>query len=142
VSTDGKTFVRGERPADFLRNSIVTPSPAAGIRNAKYVNAQPIQRLVKEFGRCDVFLPEPTMCRWADVCSDRYLKRSYDRLREKPNDYHVLHADETPVEVRKDRRPAGSKSYMWCTGPDYWKYILWSFMNTRKDAKRIIRDSF
>lgn len=62
VSTDGETFVRGERPADLLRNSIVTPSLAAGIYNAKYANAQPIQRLVKEFGRCDVFLPEPTMC--------------------------------------------------------------------------------
>lgn len=62
VSTDDKMFVRGERPADLLRNSIVTPSLAAGIYNAKYVNAQPIQRLVKEFGRCDVFLPEPTMC--------------------------------------------------------------------------------
>lgn len=56
VSTDSKTFVRGERPADLLWNSIVTPSLAAGIYNAKYVNAQPIQRLVKEFERCDVFL--------------------------------------------------------------------------------------
>ena len=107
-----KTFVRGERPADFLRNSIVTPSLAAGIYNAKYVNAQPIQRLVKEFERCNVFLPEPTMCRWANVCSDCYLKRIYDRLREKLNDYHVLHADETPVEVRKDGRPARSRSYI------------------------------
>ena len=96
VSTDGRTFVRGERPADLLRNSIVTPS----------------QRLVKEFERCNVFLPEPTMCRWANVCSDCYLKRIYDRLREKLNDYHVLHADETPVEVRKDGRPARSRSYI------------------------------
>ena len=47
--------MRGERPANLLRNSIVTPSLAAGIYNVKYVNAQPIQRLVKEFGRCDVF---------------------------------------------------------------------------------------
>ena len=39
VSTDGRTSVRGERPADLLRNSIVTPSLAAGIYNAKYVNA-------------------------------------------------------------------------------------------------------
>lgn len=97
----------------FCEGSIVTPSLAAGIYNAKYVNAQPIQRLVKEFERCDVFLPEPTMCRWANVCSDRYLKLIYDRLKGKINDYHVLHADETPVEVRTDGRSAGSKSYMW-----------------------------
>ncbi len=106
-------FVRGGAvPLIFCANSIVTPSLAAGIYNAKYVNAQPIQRLVKEFERCNVFLPEPTMCRWANVCSDCYLKRIYDRLREKLNDYHVLHADETPVEVRKNGRPARSRSYI------------------------------
>ena len=135
VSTDGKTFVRGERPANLLRNSIVTPSLAAGIYNVKYVNAQPIQRLVKEFGRCDVFLPEPTMCRWVNVCSDRYLKRIYDRLREKLNDYHVLHADETLVEVRKDGRPAGSRSYMWVyrTGSlEAHPFVLYEYQKGRK----------
>ena len=135
VSTDGKAFVRGECPADFLRNSIVTPSTAAGIYNAKYVNAQLIQRLVKEFERCDVFLPEPTMCRWANVCSDRYLKLIYGRFWERHNDYHVLHVDETPVEVRKDGRPAESKSYVWVyrTGlPEAHPFILYEYQKGRK----------
>lgn len=67
---------------------------------------------MKEFERCDVFLPEPTMCQWVNVCSDRYLKLIYDHLKGKLDDYHVLHADETPVEVCKDGCPAGSRSYM------------------------------
>ncbi len=34
-------------------------------------------------------------------------------MKDKLFDYHVIHADETLVKVRKDSRPAGSKSYMW-----------------------------
>jgi hypothetical protein len=37
----------------------------------------------------------------------------YDYLHKKMYDYHVLQADETPVLVNRDGRPAGSKSYMW-----------------------------
>lgn len=135
VSTDGRTFARGKRPADLLRNSLATPSIVAGIYNAKYVNAQPIQRLSKEFERMDVFIPEPTLCRWANVCSDRYLQRIYDRLKEKLNEYHVLHADETPVEVRKDGRCAGSKSYMWVyrTGElEPHPFVLYEYQSGRK----------
>lgn len=54
VSADGKNFMRGNRPADFLRNSIVTPSLAAAVMNAKYINAVPINRLEQEFKRYDV----------------------------------------------------------------------------------------
>ena len=42
----------------------------------------------------------------------RYLAVLYDYLHEKLYGYHVLQADETPVLVNKDGRPAGSKSYM------------------------------
>lgn len=58
MSTDSRKFIRGERPTALQGGSIVTPSLATGIYNAKYVNARPIQRMVKEFERCDVFLPE------------------------------------------------------------------------------------
>ena len=42
VGTDGEhqdEFLRGDRPKDLLRNSIVTPSLGAAILNGKYVNA-------------------------------------------------------------------------------------------------------
>ena len=42
---------------------------------------------------------------------DRYLAVLYDHLHEKLYGYHVLQADETPVLVNKDGRPAGSRSY-------------------------------
>ena len=110
---DNKTIVKAERPADLLRTSIVTPSLAAGIYNFKYVNSMPIARLAKEFERQGVTISSQNMCNWTIQLADRYLKRLYDRLHDKLFGYEVIHADETPVEVNRDGRPAGSKSYMW-----------------------------
>lgn len=110
VSADGGNFARAERPADLFRNSLATASLVAGIYNLKYVNAQPIERLSKEFERSDVFLPTQTLCRWAIMGAERYLSRVYARMKQKLPEYHVMHADETVVEVRKDGRPAGAES--------------------------------
>jgi hypothetical protein len=52
VGTDGDhqdEFVRGKRPRDLLRNSIVTPSLLASILNVKYVNSSALNRIEQEF---------------------------------------------------------------------------------------------
>ena len=38
AGTDNQTIVKGDRPKSLLRNSIVTPSLAASIMNAKFTN--------------------------------------------------------------------------------------------------------
>lgn len=47
-----------------------------------------------------------------------------------------MQADETPVMVSKDGRPANSKSYMWiyCTGKTYkdTPIVLYEYQRTRK----------
>lgn len=129
-----KKIVRAPRPADLLRNSIATASLVAGIYNYKYVNSQPVNRLAKEFENNGVFIPTQTMCRWSIEVSDRYLKPLYDRLHDRLFDYHVIHADETPVEVVKDDRPAGSKSYMWVyrSGAlEEHPFVLYQYQKTR-----------
>lgn len=113
AGNDNQTIIRGERPADLLRNSIATPSLAAAIMNSKYVNAIPLYRLEQEFLRNDVFLSRQVMANWTIQCGDRYLSLLYDRLHKEIYNSKVLQADETPVCVSKDGRPAGSKSYMW-----------------------------
>lgn len=134
---DNKTIVKAKRPADLLRNSIVTPSLGAGIFNYKYVNAMPIARLAKEFERHDVTISSQNMCSWAIQLSDRYLRKLYDRLHAKLFTYKVIHADETPVEVNRDGRPAGSKSYMWVyrSGElEEHPFALYDFHTGRKKA--------
>ena len=58
-------------------------------------------------------LSRQDMANWTIRCAERYLSILYDYLHQKLYDSHVLQADETPVLVNKDGRPAGSKSYMW-----------------------------
>ena len=54
MGTDGDhqdEFMRGERPKDLLRNSIVTPSLLSSIINVKYVNSSALHRVEQEFER-------------------------------------------------------------------------------------------
>ena len=53
------------------------------------------------------------MANWMIRLGEEYLGVLYDYLHSLLYDYHVIQADETPVLVNRDGRPAGSKSYMW-----------------------------
>jgi len=67
VGTDGDhqdEFLRGERPKDLLRNSIVTPSLIASIINVKYVNSSALHRVEQEFTRNSVNISKQTMSNW------------------------------------------------------------------------------
>lgn len=138
AGTDNQTIIRGERPADLLRNSIATPSLAAAIMNSKYVNAIPLYRLEQEFSRNDVVLGRQVMANWTIQCSERYLSLLYDQLHKELYSSKVLQADETPVCVSKDGRPAGSKSYMWVyrTGKMYdaAPIVLYEYQKTRNTS--------
>jgi transposase len=106
-------FKKADHPAYLLRNSLVSPSLLAGIWNAKYVNAAPLYRQEQEFQRMGVNIDRAEMARWTIFCAERYLSVFYDYLHERLYDYHVIHADETPVLVSKENRTAGNQHYMW-----------------------------
>jgi len=131
-----QTIVRADRPSEILKNSIVTPSLLAAIINSKYINAVPLYRLEQEFARYEVNISRQVMANWVIRGSERYLSLLYDRMHQKLYDSKILHSDETPVNVIKDGRPAGSKSYMWVyrtgqaggTPPA----VLYEYQKTRK----------
>lgn len=133
---DNQTIIKVDRPKDLLRNSLLTPSLAASIMNAKYVNGLPPYRISQEFLRNDIHISRQVMANWMIQCADRYLGILYDRLHKEMYRFHVLQADETPVMVTKDGRPANSKSYMWIyrTGKSYTDtpVILYEYQRTRK----------
>ena len=110
--------------------------------NAKYVNAVPFYRQEQEFERYGLHISRQNMANWTIQCADRYLAILYDYLHEKMYSYHVLQADETPVLVNKDDRPAGTKSFMWVyrTGRMYTDHQM-SCMNTRRRAMPAIPES-
>lgn len=104
--------VKAPHPECLLRGSLVSPSLEAAVMNAKYVNAVPLYRQEQEFERYGLHISRQNMANWTIQCADRYLATLYDHLHEKLYGYHVLQADETPVLVNKDGRPAGAKSFM------------------------------
>lgn len=132
---DNQTIVKADRPKSLLRNSIVTPSLGASIMNAKYTNGLPLYRISQEFQRNDIHISRQVMANWMIQLADRYLGIVYDRLHEQLLKYHVLQADETPVQISKDGRPTGSNSYMWVyrTGKYYKEtpIILYDYQKTR-----------
>lgn len=134
--TDEQPIIRGNRSVDLLRNSILTPSLQAAIYNGKYVNALPLYRLEQEFMRHDINISRQNMANWTIKCSERYLSLLYNRLQEHLIQCPLIQADETPVEVSKDGRSAGRKSYMWVyrTGKYYMDQpiILYDYQKTRK----------
>lgn len=115
-------FLRGDRPKDLLRGSLVTHSLEAAIMNAKYVNSLPLARIEKEFERNGVFISRQTMANWTILCSEKYLVPIYNLLHQKLLELHVTQCDETPVQVVNDndpgdptdiKSPAGHKNWMW-----------------------------
>lgn len=110
---DNQTLIKGNRPLDLLRNSIITPALAAAIMNGKYVNALPLYRQEQEFKRQDIIIARQVMANWMISLAERYFSLWHDRVHREMMKYPVIQGDETPLLVSKDGRKAGSKSYMW-----------------------------
>lgn len=116
VGTDGDhqdEFLRGDRPKDIFRNSIVTPSLLASILNVKYVNSASLNRIEQEFRRNGGSISRQTMANWIINSSGRYFAPLVERMRQELLKIPVTQADETPTQVIHDDRHPGSRSYMW-----------------------------
>lgn len=111
--TDDK-IVRAKAPEnDFMPKTLATPSMVSSIITAKYVNAVPLYRQENFFHDMNLDLKRSTMANWVMNTSERYLTYVRDKMKDELLSHDVIHADETPFEVTKDGRSAGSKSYMW-----------------------------
>ena len=86
VGTGGEhqdEFLRGKRPKDLLRNSIVTPSLLASILNVKYVNSSALNRVAQEFERNGVNISKQTMSNWILRAAEDWLKPVYGELHKR-----------------------------------------------------------
>jgi hypothetical protein len=116
VGTDGERqdeFLRGDRPKDLLRNSIVTPSLLASILNVKYVNSSALHRIEQEFERSGVSISKQTMSNWIVKCSRKYFAPFVERMKQELLTLPVTQSDETPTQVIKDSTHPNSQCYMW-----------------------------
>ena len=86
------------------------------------------------FADSGAFIQRPTMARWMIKTAEEYFSLMYYRLKEELLSCDVIHADETTVEVNKDGRKAGSKSYMWVYTKEGNEkpVVLYEYQKTRK----------
>ena len=138
ASKEDGHMVKADHPKPLLHGSPVSSSLAAAVMNGKYVNAVPLYRLEQEFQRYGLTITRQNMANWMIRLGEEYLGVMYDYLHRLLYDYHVIQADETPVLVNKDGRPAGSKSYMWVyrTGHMYpgRQIVLYEYQKTRNTS--------
>lgn len=116
VGTDGDhqdEFMRGKRPKELLRDSIITPSLMASILNVKYVNSSALYRIEQEFERNGVNISRQTMSNWIVKCAGRYFTAFVGRMKQKLLKLPVTQSDETPTQVIKESEHPNSKCYMW-----------------------------
>ena len=106
-------FLRGKRPKDLLRGSIVTPSLLASILNVKYVNSSALHRVEQEFQRNGVNISRQTMSNWIIRCAEKYFAPFVDRMKQELLSLPVTQSDETPTQVIGDSDRPNSKCYMW-----------------------------
>ena len=106
-------FLRGKRPRDLLRGSIVTPSLLASILNVKYVNSSALHRVEQEFQRNGVNISRQTMSNWIIRCAEKYFAPFVERMKQELLSLPVTQSDETPTQVIGDSDRPNSKCYMW-----------------------------
>ena len=135
ASKTDEHMIKAPHPKNLLRGSLVSPSLAAAVINGKYVNAVPLYRLEKEFERYGLAITRQNMANWMIRLGESYLAVMYDYLHRLLYRYHVIQADQTPVLVNKDGRPAGSKSWMWVYRSGFMypekQIILYEYQKTR-----------
>ena len=138
ASKTDEHMVKADHPKALLHGSLVSPSLGAAIINGKYVNAVPLYRLEQEFQRYGLQITRQSMANWCIRLAEEYLSILYDYLHKELYFYHVIQADETPVLVNHDGRPAGSKSYMWVyrSGSMYpeKQIVLYEYQRTRNTS--------
>lgn len=112
-------FLRGDRPADPIENSIATPSLIGAVINGKYALGLPYERIAAQLQADGIQISKQNLANWVIRVYEDYLRPFCGRLKKELFTYHVNQSDETPVQVlhyagEKDN-PAvrRAKSYMW-----------------------------
>ncbi|GAA4027504.1 hypothetical protein GCM10022212_27010 [Actimicrobium antarcticum] len=107
-------IITSPMPAQPIPGNIASASTVATILTAKYADGLPLYRMESVLERNDVDIRRGTMGRWVIRSSEDWLERLYKAMRQTLLRQHIIHGDETPVQVLKEvGRTAQSSSTMW-----------------------------
>ena len=137
---------KAQAPAALIPKSFCTPELLAHIIYEKYVNAMPLYRQEKDFKAKNIPLSRTTMANWIIFAATTRFEPVYAQMKQELMRSHVIHADETVVQVLKEpgRKPQ-TESRMWVYGSgehEKKKIVLYEYQATRNGdhAKRFLGD--
>ena len=137
--------MRGKAPSRLLNHSILTPSLAASIFTAKYINAVPLNRISEGYGYDGLNISRQVMAGWMIRLSDYYLDSVHQMMKDELKKAPLIHCDESPFTMsgEKDANDPQSKNYMWVYHSpgiqDSKKIYLYEYDNGSRSAAVIDR---
>ena len=142
---NGSKIMRGRAPGRLLNHSILTPSLAASIFTAKYINAVPLNRISEGYGYDGLNISRQVMAGWMIRLSDYYLDSVHRMMKDELKKAPLIHCDESPFTMsgEKDVNDPQSKDYMWVYHSpgiqDSKKIYLYEYDNGSRSAAVIDR---
>ncbi|HET7657652.1 MAG TPA: IS66 family transposase [Bacillales bacterium] len=127
-------IVSAPMPNPVYPKSMASPSAVAHVLTQKYMVGQPLYRQEQQFHQLGVALSRQTLSNWILYVADRWIDPMIQQMKSTLLNEEVLHADETTVQVLKEKgRSASSTSYMWLyrTGREGPRCILFDYQTTR-----------
>ena len=97
----------------LIRKSAVSPSIIADILYRKFVLGLPFYRQAVDYQMKGIELSKQTIINWVNRLVPEIMGPVYDYLTECLLKYKYTQNDETYIQVNKDGRGPGHKSYMW-----------------------------
>jgi hypothetical protein len=119
-------------PAQILPRSNAAPGLLAHLITAKYVDSLPLHRQERIFARHGVALPRATQAAWI-IGVAQQLQPLINLMDERVRACGYIRIDETPMQVLKGEKPAGSEHWMWVrvAGPPGQRLILFDYDASR-----------
>ncbi len=111
----GEAEIRQARtPAPLLQHSYASASVVADVIVKKYADALPLYRQEQIWKRQGLPMKRGSMANWIILTGRQYLQPFWNRMHEELLSQHVIHADETVLQVNKEPgRAASEESRFW-----------------------------
>ncbi|MFI4890693.1 MAG: IS66 family transposase [Steroidobacterales bacterium] len=123
-------------PATLFPKSILTPSLAAQIATAKFVDGTPLYRQESQFDRMGIPLGRGTMALWMLRIGGIFIVPLTNLLNELLLAEAVIHCDETRLQVLKSDKAPTADHWMWvrAAGPPGRRIVLFDYDPSRGGA--------
>ena len=119
--------------AQPIPKSLASPGLLAFVATAKFVDALPLYRQVKQFERIGVNLSRSTLASWMVRCA-ALAQPLINVLRDELHASGYVHMDETTLQVLKEPgKSPQSTSYLWaqCAGEPARPIVLFDYDSSR-----------